>query len=88
MRSRQLLMMVQVTCAPEHLGAFTLWYNSHLPNLLRIPGYLWAQRYLGLDEENRFTALYGVSSPEDLPALIGWDSPRLDPIAAKEFAAW
>ncbi len=73
---------------PGAPGAFKLWYNSHLPNLLRIPGYLWAQRDLGLDEENRFTALYGVSSPEELPALIGWSGPSLDSIAAKEFAAW
>jgi len=49
MPDKQLLLMVQATCASEHLDAFTTWYNSHLPNLLRIPGYLWAQRYMGLD---------------------------------------
>ena len=45
MPSNQLLLVVQATCAAEHLESFNLWYNSHLPNLLRIPGYLWAQRY-------------------------------------------
>ncbi len=88
MQSRALLLMVRVTCAPEHLEAFNLWYNSHLPNLLRIPGYLWAQRYVGLDDDNRFTALYGVRSQDDLPVLLQRDGPDLHPVAAKEFAVW
>jgi len=93
MPGSQLLLMVQATCAPEHLEAFNLWYNSHLPNLLRIPGYLWAQRYLGLDDANRFTALYGVRSLDDLPKLLQFDEtegdgPNLHPIAAKEFSGW
>jgi hypothetical protein len=88
MLDKQLLLMVQATCAPEHLDAFTTWYNSHLPNLLRIPGYLWAQRYLGLDEENLFTALYGIRSQDDLPNLLQWDGPDLHSIAASEVANW
>ena len=88
MPDNQLLLMVQATCAPEHLEAFTAWYNGHLPNLLRIPGYLWAQRYMGLDEENRCTALYGSRSQDDLSNLLQWDGPDLHPIAASEFANW
>jgi hypothetical protein len=88
MPSNQLLLMVQATCAPEHLEAFTLWYNNHLPNLLRIPGYLWAQRYLALDEPNRFTALYGIRGPEDLSMLLQREGPSIHPIAASEYAGW
>ena len=88
MPSDTLLLMVQATCATEHLEPFNLWYNSHLPNLLRIPGYLWAQRYHGLDDTNRFTALYGVRSLDDLPNLLEWEGPNLHPIAAKEFSGW
>ncbi len=88
MPDNQLLLMVQATCAPEHLAPFTTWYNSHLPNLLRIPGYLWAQRYMGLDEENRFTALYGIRSQDDLSNLLQWEGPELHPIAASEVANW
>ena len=88
MPGNQLLLMVQVTCAQDHLEAFNLWYNNHLPNLLRIPGYLWAQRYLALDEENRFTALYGIRSQEDLPSLLQQDGPHLHPIAAAEYSGW
>lgn len=88
MADKQLLLMVQATCAPQHLEPFTTWYNSHLPNLLRIPGYLWAQRYLGLDEENRFSALYGIRSQDDLSALLQWEGPNLHSIAASEVANW
>ena len=42
--------MVQVACTHAHLGAFNTWYSSHLPNLLRIPGLTWAQRYINLEE--------------------------------------
>ena len=88
MPSNQLLLVVQATCAAEHLESFNLWYNSHLPNLLRIPGYLWAQRYLSLDEPNRFTALYGIRSEEDLPMLLQREGPHSHPIAASEYAGW
>ena len=88
MAQGSLLLMVQVTCAPEHLELFNLWYNSHLPNLLRIPGYLWAQRYMGMEDPSRFVALYGVRSEDDLPNLLDWDGPDLHPIAKAEFADW
>jgi len=84
----QLLLILQVSCAPEHQGPFNTWYNTHLPNLLQIPGYLWAQRYLGLDDPNRFTALYGVRSCDDLSSLVEWDGPNIHPIAAGEIAGW
>ena len=84
----ELLLMVQLTCAPEHLKPFTAWYNSHLPNLLRIPGYQWAQRYVNLDGGTRFTAFYGIRSHEDLPALLQFGGPALHPIAASEFSVF
>ena len=83
-----LLLMVQSVCPQEHLETFTRWYNSHLPNLLRIPGYLWAQRYIGLHDSSRFVALYGVRSEEDLPNLLQWDGPALHPIAKAEYDAF
>ena len=88
MADGQLLLMVQMACAKEHLEPFTLWYNSHLPNLLRIPGYQWAQRYVNLDRSNRFTALYGIRSADDLPSMLQFGGPDLHPIAASEFSAF
>ena len=88
MVQKQLLLMVQATCSTDYLEAFNLWYNNHLPNLLRIPGYLWAQRYMGMEAPNRFVALYGVRSEEDLPNLLDGEGPNLHPIAKTEFTSW
>ena len=88
MPDNPLLLLVQVSCAPEHQGPFNTWYNSHLPNLLRIPAYLWAQRYICIEDNNRFSALYGVRSVDDLPTILQREGPHMHPIAAKEFAAW
>ncbi len=88
MADRDLLLMVQMTCAKEHIEPFTLWYNSHLPNLLRIRGYRWAQRYVNLEGGTRFTALYGIRGPDDLSSLLQFGAPSLHPIAAAEFSVF
>ena len=85
--------MVQITCADDHLDAFNTWYNSHLPNLLRIPGLTWAQRYINLEKSEpgatRFTALYGIRDAADFPSLLDrTGSSEFHPIAASEFAAF
>ena len=84
----ELLLMVQMTCTREHLEPFTLWYNSHLPNLLRMPGYQWAQRYVNLEGGTRFTALYGIRDADDLPSLLQFGSSDLHPIAASEYSVF
>ncbi len=88
MADSQLLLMVQMTCDKAHLEPFTIWYNSHLPNLLQIPGYQWAQRYVTVDGSNRFTALYGIRSTDDLASLLQFHGPDLHPIAAAEFSVF
>ena len=92
MLANGLLLMVQITCEKKHLEAFNTWYNSHLPNLLRIPGFTWAQRYLnlveGLHDNPRFTAFYGIRDASDLPSLLQRDGDQFHPIAASEFAAF
>ena len=84
----RLLLLVNVTIAPEHLEKFTLYYNDHIPTSLTIPGYLWGQRYVSLSDPARFLALYQVRSPEDLETMLDWKSPRLHPTARSEFAMW
>ena len=88
MPESQLLLMVQMTCARERLEPFTIWYNSHLPNLLRIPGYQWAQRYVNLDGGTRFTAFYGIRDADDLPSLLQFGGPNLHPVAESEYSAF
>ncbi len=83
-----LLLMVQLTCDRNYLDRFTTWYNNHLPNLLRIPGYQWAQHYVNLDGGTRFTALYGIRGPSDLPSLLQFGGPDLHSIAASEYAVF
>ncbi len=85
--------MVQITCADQHLDAFNTWYNSHLPNLLRIPGLTWGQRYVNLEGSahgaTRFTALYGIRDSSDLTSVLDRSgSPDFHPIAASEFATF
>ena len=84
MARENLLLMVQLTCAPDKLDSFNQWYNSHVPNLLRIPGVQWGQRYVGITEPNRFTALYGVRSEDDVPAVLGRHTPQFHPMARSE----
>ena len=88
MADSPLLLMVQMDCSTEHLEPFTTWYNSHLPNLLRIPGYQWAQRYVNLDGGTRFTAIYGIRSTHELPSLVQLGGPDLHPIAASEYSVF
>ena len=75
------------------MDAFNTWYNSHLPNLLRIPGLTWAQRYINLEKSEpgatRFTALYGIRDAEDFPSLLDrTGSSEFHPITASEFGAF
>ncbi len=79
-----LLLMVQMDCAADELEPFNQWYNSHLPNLLRVPGFQWASRYTGITELNRFTALYGLRSEDDLPSTLGRHTSSFHPIARSE----
>ncbi len=91
MTESNLMLMVQITCADEHLDTFNTWYNSHLPNLLRVPGFTRAQRYVNLEGSQnggtRFTALYGIKDDSNFPAMLDrTGSPDFHPIAASEFA--
>ena len=86
--STGLMLMVQINCDPRHWREFNTWYNNHLPNFLRVPGYLWAQRYVGLDDPTRFTALYGIRGRDDLDSLYLWDGPAVHPIVKGEYAGF
>ena len=85
--------MAQLTCADEHLDAFNTGYNSHLPDLLRIPGLDWGQRHVNLEGSKggatRFTTLYGIRDASDLTSILDRNgSPGSHSIAASEIAAF
>ncbi len=48
------------------------WYNKeHLPALLKVPGVLGAYRYVSLEGEPKYTAIYELESA-DVPFSEAW----------------
>ncbi len=53
------LLMVYVDIDPEHNGDFNAWYNEeHIPDLLKLPGFLNAARYEASLGGPRYLACY------------------------------
>jgi hypothetical protein len=58
------LLYVEVDCPPELEGEFHAWYNlEHVPERLRIPGFLGGHRYAALEGGPRWLAVYWLESP-------------------------
>ncbi len=65
------LLYVEVDCPPELEGEFHAWYNQeHIPERLRIPGFVSARRYAALEGSPRWLAAY------ELTGLAVLDSPE------------
>ncbi len=63
-RRAQALLYVEVECPPELEGGFHAWYNlEHVPERLRIPGFLSGRRYVALEGGPRWLAAYRLESP-------------------------
>ena len=57
--------LVYVGVDPEHDAEFNDWYNQeHVPDMLKMPGYLNAGRYEALKGGPRYLAVYELESPE------------------------
>ena len=57
--------LVYVDVDPEHDAEFNDWYNQeHVPDMLKMPGYLNAGRYEALKGGPRYLAVYELESPE------------------------
>lgn len=73
--------------AGEHQDEFNDWYNTeHIPAELDIPGYLNARRFQGIDDSQRFLALYDVATLEAVDGPAGrqaYHSPWSDRVRAK-----
>ncbi len=69
------LLYVEVDCPPELEGEFHAWYNTeHIPERLRIPGFVSAYRYSALEGSPRWLAVYELTSPAvlDSPEYRKW----------------
>lgn len=90
------LSVVMVDCAdPAREDEFDAWYtHAHVPNLVRIPGYVSGARFrlvdhaalTWLDMGPKYLALYELANLECLPSLA--DAQQMRPEAKAEFDNW
>jgi 3-oxoadipate enol-lactonase len=61
------LLLVMIDVDPAHEAEFNRWYNEeHLPERRACPGFLSARRFIALEGEPKYLALYDLESPEVL----------------------
>ena len=73
------LLYVEVDCPPELESEFHLWYNTeHIPERMRIPGFVTGRRYSALEGAPRWLAAYELEHPEVLESreYLDWLGPR------------
>ena len=76
------LLYVEVDCPPELEAEFHAWYNlEHVPERLKIPGFLGGHRYATLEGGPRWLAAYWLESPAVLesPEYRQWMGPLMTP---------
>jgi hypothetical protein len=57
------LLAVWTDIAPEMESEFNEWYNTeHIPQLLGVPGFLSGRRYLSVEGEPKYLALYDLAN--------------------------
>jgi hypothetical protein len=64
------LLYVEADCPPELENEFHAWYNlEHVPERLKIPGFVSARRYGALEGAPRWLAVYELTSVAALESL-------------------
>ncbi len=65
--TRRGLLLVMIEVDPAHEEEFNRWYNEeHLPERRTCPGFLSARRFVAVEGEPKYLALYELESPEVL----------------------
>lgn len=85
MDANPLLLMVQANVRPDNEADFNHYYQVHVPTLMKIPGYVWGRRYVGVRGESRYLAAYEIAGPSHLENLLGPDPTKRNPLANSEF---
>jgi hypothetical protein len=88
MSEEKLLLIVQTNVAPEGEDDFNDWYNDHIPHLLKLRGYLWGQRYVGMRGDIKYIAVYQIESSDYFDYLLGPDNSKRHPITLSEWEKW
>lgn len=76
------LLYVEVECPPELEVEFHAWYNrEHIPERLRIPGFMTGQRYAALEGRPRWLATYELDNAGVLESAeyLRWAGPLRTP---------
>lgn len=61
------LLLVMIDIEPAHEDDFNRWYDEeHVPERLSCKGFLSARRFVAVEGEPRYLALYELESPEVL----------------------
>lgn len=56
---KHVLIIVRIDVKPEMEEEFNRWYNEeHIPNLLSVPGILWAKRGINTGKGPKYIAVY------------------------------
>ncbi len=59
------VLTVRMNVAPQHESEFNEWYNSdHIPALVSVPGVFCARRYVAVEGEHKYLALYELRDAE------------------------
>jgi hypothetical protein len=59
------LLLVMMEVLPEHEADFNRWYNEeHLPERLSLPGFAGARRFVAVEGQPKYLALYDLDSVE------------------------
>jgi len=63
--NKHILLIVKIEVAPEMEDELNRWYDEeHIPNLLKVPGVLWAKRGVNQDDGIKYCAVYEHESIE------------------------
>jgi hypothetical protein len=75
-KDAEFVLTVRLNTPAEHEKDFTAWYNEdHIPALVGVPGVYCARRYLAVEGDPRFLAVYEMSNGE-IPKTPEWDRAR------------
>jgi len=76
-KDAEFALTVRLNTPPEQENAFTAWYNEdHIPALVGVPGVYCARRYVAVEGDPKFLALYEMSDG-GIPKTPEWDQARM-----------
>jgi hypothetical protein len=75
-KDAEFVLTVRLNAQPEHEKDFNAWYNEdHIPALAGVPGVYCARRYLAVEGDPRFLAVYEMRD-SGIPKTPEWDKAR------------